>query len=139
MTRNEGSPDRNFIGGSGNITTGPFTDSQVVSVSGSNNRVTAHVSDNSTTLDPWGDLEKELARIRRQLEAGRGSSVAAVDRDDAIASVKAAQAEASAADSTSPEARRSIRLRVKGLIGILAPVAEIIGGVAGLEAIWPHL
>jgi hypothetical protein len=25
------------------------------------------------------------------------------------------------------------------LIGILAPAAEIIGGVAALEAIWPHL
>ncbi|HEV2933509.1 MAG TPA: hypothetical protein VGY96_10280, partial [Streptosporangiaceae bacterium] len=95
--------------------------------------------DNSTTLDPWGDLEKELAQIRRRLEADRGSSVAVVDRDDAIASVKAAQAEASAADSASPEARRSMRLRVKSLIGILAPVAEIIGGVAALEAIWPHL
>jgi hypothetical protein len=32
-----------------------------------------------------------------------------------------------------------MRLRVKSLIGILAPVAEIIGGVAALEAIWPHL
>jgi hypothetical protein len=139
MTGNEDFRGGNFIGGSGNITTGTFTDSPVVSVSGSNNKVTTDVSDNSVALDPWGDLEKELARIRRRLEADRGSSVAVVDRDDAMASVKAAQAEASAADSTSPEARRSIRLRIKGLIGILAPVAEIIGGVAALEAIWPHL
>jgi hypothetical protein len=139
MTGNEDFRGGNFIGGSGNITTGTFTDSPVVSVSGSNNTVTSHVSDNSVALDPWGNLEKELARIRRRLEAERGSSVAAVDRDDAIASVKAAQEEASAADSTSPEARRSMRLRVKALVGILVPVAEIIGGVAGLEAIWPHL
>jgi hypothetical protein len=127
MTGNEDFRGGNFIGGSGNITTGTFTDSPVVSVSGSNNKVTTDVSDNSVALDPW------------RLEADRGSSVAVVDRDDAMASVKAAQAEASAADSTSPEARRSIRLRIKGLIGILAPVAEIIGGVAALEAIWPHL
>ena len=139
MTGNEDFRGGNFISGSGNITTGTFTDSQVVSVSGSNNKVTTDVSDNSVALDPWGNLEKELARIRRRLEADRGSSVAVVDRDDAMASVKAAQAEASAADSTSPEARRSMRLRVKSLIGILAPVAEIIGGVAALEAIWPHL
>jgi hypothetical protein len=90
-------------------------------------------------LDPWGDLEKELARIRRRLEDDHGGSVAAVDRDDAIASVIAAQDEASAADSTSPEARHSMRLRLKALVGILVPVAEIIGGVAGLQAIWPHL
>lgn len=139
MTGNEDSRDRNFIGGSGNITTGTFTDSPVVNVSGSNNMVTAHVSDSSVALDPWGHLENELARIRRRLEEDRSSSVAAVDRDDAIASVRAAQDEASAADSTNPEARRSMRLRLKALVGILVPVAEIIGGVAGLEAIWPHL
>lgn len=139
MTGNEDFRGGNSIGGSGNITTGTFTGSPVVSVSGRNNTVTTHVSDNSVALDPWGNLEKELARIRRRLEADRGSSVAVVDRDDAIASVKAAQAEASAADSTSPEGRRGMRLRVKALVGILVPVAEIIGGVAGLEAIWPHL
>ena len=44
-----------------------------------------------------------------------------------------------ATDNTSPEARRSMRLRIKGLIGILAPVAEIIGSVAALEAICQHL
>src|ERR1700730_2740323 len=139
MTGNEDFRGGNFIGGSGNITSGTFTGSPVVSVSGSNNTVTNQVSDNSVALDPWGNLEKELARIRRRLVGDRGSSVAAVDRDDAIASVKAAQAEASAADSASPEARRSMRLRLKALVGILVPVAEIIGGVAGLEAIWPHL
>lgn len=139
MTGNEDFRGGNFIGGNGNITTGTFTQSPVVNVSGRQNRVTAHVSANSVAPDTWGDLEKELARIRRLLEADRGSSVAAVDRDDAIASVKAAQAEASAADSASAEARRSMRLRVKALVGILVPVAEIIGGVAGLETIWPHL
>ena len=139
MTGNEGFPGGNFIGGSGNITAGTFTDSQVVSVSGSQNTATVHVSDSSVALDPWGHLEKELARIRRRLEEDRSSSVAVADRDDAIESVKAAQGAISATDSTTPEARRSIRLRIKGLIGILAPVAEIIGGVAALEVIWPHL
>jgi hypothetical protein len=86
-----------------------------------------------------GNLDQELARIRRRLEEDGSNSVAVVDRDDAIESVKAAQGELSATDNTNPEARRNIRLRVKGLIGILAPVAEIIGGVAALEAICQHL
>jgi hypothetical protein len=46
--------DSNFIGGSGNITSGTFTDSQVVSVSGSQNTATVYVSDSSVALDPWG-------------------------------------------------------------------------------------
>src|SRR5215471_7826348 len=139
MTGSEGFRDSNFIGGSGNITTGTFNDSQVVSVSGNQNTATVHVSDGSVALDPWGSLEKELARIRRRLEEDRSNSVALVDRDDAIEAVQAAQGEIPVADTTNPEARRSVRLRIKGLIGILVPVAEIIGGVAGLEAICQHL
>jgi len=139
MTGSEGFRDSNFVGGSGNITIGTFTDSQVVSVSGSQNTAAVHVSDSSVALDPWGNLEKELARIRRRLEEDGSNSVAVVDRGDAIESVKGAQGELSATDYTNPEARRSIRLRVKGLIGILAPVAEIIGSVAALEAICQHL
>jgi hypothetical protein len=65
--------------------------------------------------------------------------VAAVDREDALESVADAENELTSTETRSPEARRSMRLRVKSLIGILAPVAEIIGGVAALEAIWPHL
>ena len=45
MTGNEDFRGGNFIGGSGNITTGTFTDSPVVSVSGSNNKVTTDVSE----------------------------------------------------------------------------------------------
>jgi len=139
MTRNEGFRDSNFIGGSGNTIMGTFTDSQVVSVSGSQNTAAVHVSDSSVTMDPWGTLDRELARIRQRLEADRSNSVALVDRDDAIESVIATQGEISVADRANPEARRSMRLRIKGLIGIMAPVAEIIGGVAGLEAICQHL
>jgi hypothetical protein len=137
MTGNEGSRGGNFIGGSGNIIAGTYTGSQVVGVSGSQN--TVHVSDSSVALDPWGALEKELARIRRRLEEDRTNSVDVADRGDAIDSVIAAQGEMSSTDNTSPAARRSMRLRIKGLIGILAPVAEIVGGVAALEAIWQHL
>jgi len=65
--------------------------------------------------------------------------VAAVDREDALGSVADAENELTSTETRSPEARRSMRLRLKALVGILAPVAEIIGGVAALEAIWPHL
>lgn len=89
--------------------------------------------------DPWQPLAKELARIRRQLEEDRSNSVAAVDRQDAIESVIAAEEAMSHTATGSSAAPQSMRLRIKGLIGILAPVAEIIGGVAALEAIVQHL
>lgn len=89
--------------------------------------------------DPWEPLATELARIRRKLAEDRGGSVDAVDLDDAVRSVIAAEGEVSGTGDRGPDARQSMRLRIKGLIGILAPVAEIIGGVAALEAIVPHL
>ena len=117
---------------------------------GNNNQInTAHGSEirqeNTCTAmpaggqDAWEQLAEELTRIRQRLAENRGNSVSAVDLDDALESVEGAQDTYSNTDNTSPEARRSMRLRIKGLIGILVPVAEIIGGVAGLEAIWPHL
>ncbi len=86
--------------------------------------------------DPWQPLAEELARIRRQLEEDRSNSVAAVDRQDAIIAVEEAMSLTATGNSAAPQ---SMRLRIKGLIGILAPVAEIIGGVAALEAIVQHL
>jgi hypothetical protein len=128
----------NVIFGDGVISTGDK--SRVNNAKGNWNRqVNADTAMPASGQDPWVLLAAELARIRQRLEEDRSGSVAMVDRDDAIASVEAAQGEVSATDKTSPEVRRSIRLRIKGLIGILVPVAEIIGGVAGLEAIWPHL
>ena len=38
-----------------------------------------------------------------------------------------------------PDAPKKFRRRVKELLGVLAPVAEIIGGVAALQAILAHL
>ncbi len=128
----------NVIFGDGVVSTGDK--SRVNNARGNWNRqVNADAAMPTSGQDPWVLLAAELARIRQRLEEDCSDSVAAVDRADAIASVKAAQDEASAADSTSPEARRSMRLRLKAQVGILVPVAEIIGGVAGLETIWPHL
>jgi len=138
MTESKDS-NRNFIGGSGNITTGTFTNSQVASVSGSQNVATVYVSGTSVAQDPWGSLEKELARIRRQLEEDRSNSISVTDRDDAVEAVEAAQATLPATDRTNPEVQRNMRRCIKSLIGILTPVTQVIGGVAGLEAIWPHL
>jgi hypothetical protein len=89
--------------------------------------------------DPWEPLARELARIRRRLAEDRGDSVDAVDLDDAVSSVTAAEREISGTGDRGPDAGRSMRLRIKGLIGILAPVAEIIGSVAALESILQHL
>jgi len=117
---------------------------------GDNNQINnAHgeeiLQENASTVmpaggqDAWEQLAEVLARIRQRLEEDRSNCVAAVDREDALGSVADAEDELTSTETRSPEARRSMRLRVKSLIGILAPVAEIIGGVAALEAIWPHL
>lgn len=89
--------------------------------------------------DRWEPLAKELARIRRQLADYHGEEVDAVDLDDAVRSVTAAEREIAGSPDRGQDARRTMRLRIKGLIGILAPVAEIIGGVAALETILAHL
>jgi hypothetical protein len=140
MTGNEDLRGGHFIGDSGNIISGTFTGSQATNVSGSQNTATVRVTGTSAARDPWLErLTEELARIRRRLEEDCSSSVATVDRDDAIESVIAAEGEVAHRQDGSQAEGRSMRLRIKGLIGILAPVAEIIGGVAALEAICQHL
>ena len=128
----------NVIFGDGVISTGDK--SRVNNAKGNWNRqANADTATPAGGQDAWEQLAEVLARIRQRLEEDRSNSVAAVDREDALGSVADAENELTSTETRSPEARRSMRLRVKSLIGILAPVAEIIGGVAALEAIWPHL
>ena len=80
-------------------------------------------------------LRDELERIRLLL-ANAQNQTAIADRDDAMESIVAVQgvvASQGAGDS------KRLRMRVKGLIGVLLPVADIIGGVAALQAICQHL
>ena len=136
MTRNEGFRGSNFIGGSGNITTGTFTGSQVVSVSGSQN--TVQVTDGSAASDPWlGRLEKELARIRPLLENEHGI-VDSADREDALDAVTTLQSDLPDITASGPGASETLRRRLRGLLGALDPVVKIIGTVATVQGILDH-
>ena len=138
MTRNEGIPDRNSIGGSGNITTGTFTDSQVVSVSGSQNRATVRVTNSSAAPDPWLErLEKELARIRVLLENEDGV-VDPADREDALDAVTTLQSDLPGITASGPGASETLRRRLRGLLGALDPVVKIIGTIATVQGILDH-
>jgi hypothetical protein len=89
---------------------------------------------------PWlAQLRAELARIRVLLEEVQNPAISADDRDDAIDAVRAFETMAASAQNSGQADPKGFRLRVKGLIGILAPVAEIIGGVAALQTILQHL
>ena len=113
---------RNTIHGTGNIITGgAVTNSQVVAASapGSPNPLVQQLQD-------------ELTRVWQCLDA-----VAApmADHEDAIEAVGVLQDEVSRDPDPDQHGLRLLRVRVRGLIGVLLPVAEIIGGVAALEEI----
>jgi hypothetical protein len=136
MTRNEGFQDSNFIGGSGNITTGTFTDSQVVNVSGRQN--TVRVTDSSAASDPWLErLEEELARISGLLENEHGV-VDPADREDALDAVSTLQSDLPGIAASGSGASETLRRRLKGLLGALDPVVKIIGTVATVQGILDH-
>jgi hypothetical protein len=88
--------------------------------------------------DPWGALDAELARIRLRLQDDEGPA-ASDDRDDAADAVDDLQRILPDMEKGSADSQRKLRRRIRELIGVLAPVAEIIGGVAALEAILQHL
>jgi hypothetical protein len=138
MTGNEGLPGSNFIGGSGNITTGTFTDSQVVSVSGSQNTATVRVTDSSAAPDAWLErLEEELARIRVLLE-NEYSVVDPADREDALDAVTTLQSDLPGIAASGSGTSETLRRRLRGLLGALDPVVKIIGTVATVQGILDH-
>jgi hypothetical protein len=117
---------RNSITGTGNIVTGgTLIGSQVVAKTGPN-------SPNSLIEQ----LQAELAGARQRLA---GVQDPTSDHEDALEAVDALQGVIAQDPDPDLGGLKRLRLRVKGLIGVLAPVAEVIGGVAAFEEIWRHL
>jgi hypothetical protein len=83
-------------------------------------------------------LKAELTRIRLSLQEDDGTA-APDDRDDAIDAVDDLHRVLPEMDKDGADSQRKLKRRIRELIGVLAPVAEIIGGVAALEAIVQHL
>jgi hypothetical protein len=132
------SPERRNTGtGAGNSVTGStISDSQLIAVSGDSNQVTSTnqpvgMSDDAALAAAQSKLSPQLARIRKLLLEYRDPARAA-DRDDAIEAVTALQADLGKPAITSS---KTLRQRIKALIGALQPVAEVIGGIAALETI----
>lgn len=117
---------RNTIRGTGNIITGgTVTNSQVAatSVSGPVNPLIQQLQD-------------ELSKARECLARVQAPSA---DHEDAMEAVVELQDEVAQDPEPDQGGLRRLRLRVKELIGVLTPVAGIIGGVAAFEEICRHL
>jgi hypothetical protein len=109
---------------------------QVIYTKGDGNSPSASYTVTSpASAGPWDEVEKELARIRGLLE----SAVASADRDDAIEWVYALSRDLPDLRQSGADGPRNLRQRIKALMGVLTPVAGLIGGVAALESIWQHL
>jgi hypothetical protein len=126
--------------GTGNIITGgTVTNSPITNLGGERSRADV-TNAPSSDQPPWlPRLRDELARIGFSLEVDHDPAISVDDRDDAAETVRALQAEVADAQASGQADVRSFRRRVRELIGVLAPVAEVIGGVAALEAIARHL
>jgi hypothetical protein len=123
MPQPEGLPgsQQNTIIGTGNIITG----GRVI-----NSRVTATTvnQQNPTMLQ----LREELTRVQRCLAAVEDPTA---DQQDALEAVDMLEGELAQDPDPRPDGLKRLRARIKGLIAVLAPVAEIIGGVAAFEEI----
>ncbi|HUC26596.1 MAG TPA: hypothetical protein VMA73_28170 [Streptosporangiaceae bacterium] len=89
----------------------------------------------STVAGPWDEVAEELDRIRLRLE----SVAASDDRDDALDCVRALSRDLPDLRQSGSDGRKNLRQRIKALIGVLTPVAGLIGGVAALQSICQHL
>lgn len=124
MTRREDRPgsQQNTIHGTGNIVTGgKITKSRLI----------AHTQ-NSTVQD----LREQLARAHESLAAVPDPTAA---QQDALDAVNLLQDEIDEDPDPAPDRLKRLRLQLKGLIAVLAPVAEVIGGAAAFEEILRHL
>jgi hypothetical protein len=140
MTRNEDHQtiQHNVINGDGNIAAGTFTHSQVINQSGDHNHAANNIVRGNDKLGPLvKDLETQLAEVRSRLD-GIQDPRFSTDRDDALDAVTALQTDLPRMGDE-PGTSKRLRQRVKELLGALAPVAEIIGGVAALQGILQHL
>jgi hypothetical protein len=127
MPKSEGIPEsqRNTIVGTGNIITGGrMIKSQVVAKT---------VSAQNPVIQ---QLQDELSRARERLA---GVQVPTADHEDAMEAVDELQDELGRNPDPDQGGLRRLRVRVRQVIGVLAPVAGIIGGVDALENICRHL
>lgn len=118
------------------VTGSTISGSQLTAVSGHSNRVVTTnqpegTNDDSALTAAQLKLSTQLAGIR-ELLLEHHDPARATDREDAIEAVTALQADIGKQVITD---RRTLRQRIKALVGALRPVAEIVGGIAALEAI----
>jgi hypothetical protein len=135
-TGSQGAPGNQqyTVFGDGVINTGD--NSQVNNAIGDGNRQSANYTVTSpSAMNPWDEVGKELARIRVLLE----SAVASAHRDDSIEWVCALSRDLPDLKQSGADGPKNLRQRIRALIGMLTPVAGLIGGVAALESIWQHL
>lgn len=124
------------IGAGISVTGSTISGSQLTAVSGHSNRVVTTnqpegTNDDAALAAAQLELSSQLAGIR-ELLLEHHDPAAVTDREDAIEAVTALQADIGKQVITD---RRTLRQRIKALVGALRPVAEIVGGIAALEAI----
>jgi len=88
-------------------------------------------SDDAALAAAQLQLSTQLAGIR-ELLLEHHDPVRATDREDAIEAVTALQADLGTPTIAD---RKTLRQRLKALLGILRPVADVMGGIAALESI----
>jgi hypothetical protein len=118
------------------VTGSTVSGSQLTAVSGDSNRMVitnqpGGASDDAALAAAQRDLSTQLAGIRGLL-LEHHDPARATDREDAIEAVTALQADLGKPMITD---RKTLRQRIKALVGALRPVADIVGGIAALEAI----
>jgi hypothetical protein len=132
------SPEQRDVGiGAGiSVTGSTVSGSQLTAVSGERNWVKTTnqpegASDDGTLAAVQVELSTRLAGIRELLLEHRDPA-RATDREDALEAVAALQVDLGKPEITD---RKTLRRRIKAVVGALLPVAEIVGGIAALEAI----
>jgi len=139
MTSSQAAPgnQHHTIFGDGVINTGG--NSTVNYAKGNGNQLSAsNATPSPAALDPWDQLAEELAKIRLLLTE-ENSHAPPADRDDAIEVVIALERELPDLRQSGADAHKKLRQRIKALVGVLTPVAGLIGGVADLQSIIQHL
>jgi hypothetical protein len=132
----------NTISGSGNIHSGGEVNyhGSMVNVSGSGNNTTVGTTVGSGTLSQlMGPVGQALASARHILEATPTSD----EVDDALAAIDETQRALDDARTSGLNDPRMLRQRIKGLIGVLTPAAQIAAGldtiITSFSGILKHL
>jgi hypothetical protein len=132
----------NTVSGSGNIHSDGKVryEGPVINISGSGHTTTVGTSTGSGTLNQWrGPINEVLANARYILEAAPASE----EVDDALAAIDEAQRALDNARTSGLNDPRMLRQRIKGLIGVLTPAAQIAAGlntiITSFSGILKHL